>query len=146
MAQEGFVVVRWILAFYQTLNNKKNVLWGVGWQKKTKTNSYRNWTFWFWSLLTTFSGNLCPGKYLIFSCVSLIVSVNFLPFRTSSNTYIVTRSSNSGNLLALTPTILAIAEPLQLKKTNILVYLIWISLALIRKNNNSNDNNNAVIK
>lgn len=66
-------------------------------------------------ILTTFSGNLCPGRYLTFSCVSLIISVNFLPFIISSNTYIVTRSSKFDKRFAFTPTILAIADPLFLK-------------------------------
>lgn len=69
-----------------------------------------------WSLLTTFAGNLCPGRYLTFSCVSLMISVSFLPSIISSNTYIVTRSSYCGKFLAFTPTILAMAEPLWKRK------------------------------
>lgn len=62
--------------------------------------------------LTTFSGNFCPGKYFTFSWVSLMISVNFLPLMISSYTYMVTRSSKLGKLLALAPTIFAIADPL----------------------------------
>lgn len=63
-------------------------------------------------VLTTFGGNFFPGKYLTFSCVSLMISVNFLPSMSSSNTYMVTRSSKFERRAALTPTILAIADPL----------------------------------
>uniref|UniRef100_A0A182LZI4 RNase NYN domain-containing protein n=1 Tax=Anopheles culicifacies TaxID=139723 RepID=A0A182LZI4_9DIPT len=62
-----------------------------------------------------FSGSLCPGRYLTFSCVVLMISVSFLPSIISSYTYIVTRSSNVDNRLALTPTILAMADPLECK-------------------------------
>lgn len=62
---------------------------------------------------TTFAGSLCPGKYLTFSCVSLIISVSFLPSIISSYTHMVTVSSKFGNRAALRPTIFAIAEPLQ---------------------------------
>uniref|UniRef100_A0A182WIL0 RNase NYN domain-containing protein n=1 Tax=Anopheles minimus TaxID=112268 RepID=A0A182WIL0_9DIPT len=60
-----------------------------------------------------FSGSLCPGRYLTFSCVVLMISVSFLPSIISSYTYIVTRSSNVDNRFALTPTILAMADPLE---------------------------------
>lgn len=66
--------------------------------------------------LTTLAGNFFPGKYLTFSCVSLIISVNFLPSINSSNTYIVTRSSKFDKRAAFAPTIFAIAEPLEKKE------------------------------
>lgn len=65
------------------------------------------------SILTTFGGNLCPGKNFTFSCVSLMISVSFLPLISSSNTYIVTRSLKLSKRFAFAPTIFAMAEPLQ---------------------------------
>lgn len=65
--------------------------------------------------LTTLAGILCPGKYLTFSWSWLMISVSFLPSTISSYTYIVTTLSNWSNLLALDPTIFAIAEPLRIK-------------------------------
>lgn len=77
----------------------------------------RSYGYGYWhsyqSSLTTLAGNLCPGKYFTFSCVSLMISVNFLPSICSSNTYMVTRSSKFGKRAAFAPTIFAIAEPLR---------------------------------
>lgn len=72
------------------------------------------------SILTTFGGSLCPGKYFTFSWVSLMISVSFLPSIFSSYTYIVTRSLKLSKRCAFAPTIFAIAEPLQWhNKTNL---------------------------
>lgn len=68
--------------------------------------------------LTTFSGNLCPGKYFTFSCVWFMISVSFLPSIISSNTYIVTRSLKFSKRAAFAPTIFAMAEPLQEHNNN----------------------------
>lgn len=62
--------------------------------------------------LTTLGGNLCPGRYLTFSCCVLMTSVSFLPPTSSSNTHMVTRGSKRASWAALPPTILAMAEPL----------------------------------
>ena len=62
--------------------------------------------------LTTLGGNLCPGRYLTFSCCVLMISVSFFPPMSSSNTHMVTRGSKCDSWAALPPTILAIAEPL----------------------------------
>ena len=82
--------------------------------------------------LTTFAGNLCPGRYFTLTCVSLMISVSFLPSIISSNTYIVTRSSKCGKRAALAPTIFAIAEPLEEMSNNAIecaaVYMVgrWL--------------------
>lgn len=53
-----------------------------------------------------------PGRYLMFSCCVLMISVSFLPPMSSSNTHMVTRGSKCASRAALPPTILAMAEPL----------------------------------
>lgn len=63
-------------------------------------------------LPTTFSGILNPGRYLVFSCCSLMISVSFLPSTISSNTHIFTAGWNSLCSWTLTPTMRAMAEPL----------------------------------
>lgn len=63
--------------------------------------------------LTTFSGSLCPGKYLTFSWSVFMISESLRPFTVSSNTHILTVESNFALFLAFVPTILAIAEPLR---------------------------------
>lgn len=63
--------------------------------------------------LTTFSGSLYPGRYLMFSWSMLMMSVNFLPLMFSSNTHIFTVVANRCSDLALLPMILAMAEPLE---------------------------------
>lgn len=70
-------------------------------------------------ILTTFSGNLWPGRYFTFSCVVLIISVSFLPSIISSNTYIVTRSASSK------------FNCFQLIKTRVnLTFILWQSLCI----------------
>lgn len=66
-------------------------------------------------ILATFSGILCPGRYLTFSWIVLIMLVNFSLLMISSYTYIVTRVSNMLlYFMTFAPTIFAIAEPLKL--------------------------------
>ena len=68
----------------------------------------------FFYQLTTFSGSLCPGKYLTFSCLVLMISVSFCPSIISSYTYMSTRSTQrDGLFFTLLPIIFAITEPLK---------------------------------
>lgn len=78
--------------------------------------------------LTTLGGSLWPGRYLTFSCVSLMISVNFLPSIISSYTHIVTLSSKFGSLAAFLPTIFAIAEPLSVIGRTVINNLINLAL------------------
>ena len=67
-----------------------------------------------------FSGSLCPGKYLTFSCLVLMISVSFCPSIISSYTYMSTRSTQrDGLFLTLLPIIFAITEPLKRAKNTL---------------------------
>lgn len=62
--------------------------------------------------LTTLNGMTQPGRYLMFSCRLLMMSVNFFPLNNSSFTHRGTCCTNILCSITLRPTIFAITEPL----------------------------------
>ena len=93
-------------------------------------------------LLTTFSGNMCLGRYFTFSCVSLMISVNLRPSISSSKTHIETCVSNcSLCLTTLCPMILAMADPLDLTKksckNSFVKSQMYQLICILKKENNA---------
>mmetsp|Transcript_20685 Transcript_20685/g.53450 ORF Transcript_20685/g.53450 Transcript_20685/m.53450 type:complete len:217 (+) Transcript_20685:753-1403(+) len=85
---------------------------GRNWWGSTKISSVASFTaFSRLGSATMLVGSLMPGRYLTFSCVSLIISVRFFPSICSSNTHMFTVVSKSAWRSQLLPTMRAMAEP-----------------------------------